>query len=294
MIHLARAAMRGPQSAGVWVALAGVLGLLLLPLLYLAGALLALVALQAGLPRALRVAALPALAVVLVDRFIGTGAAPLALLVVWGPLLAAGALVGARASLADGLLLLGALGAGGVAATYVLVENPTAQWQDALQRFIEVAEPDDPAALNALVPELASLMTGAVTAAFVLAGAGALTLARHWQAALYRPGAFAAEFRRLRLGRVIATALLGVAVLAAAGGERATNILMPLAAVSLFQGLAVCHAVVPAARWRTGALGVVYILMAVLPQWALLVSLLGAADNWLNVRRRLGGSGPAA
>lgn len=294
MIHLARAAMRGPQSAGVWVALAGVLGLLLLPLLYLAGALLALVALQAGLPRALRVAALPALAVVLVDRFIGTGAAPLALLVVWGPLLAAGALVGARASLADGLLLLGALGAGGVAATYALVENPTAQWQGALQRFIEMAEPDDPAALNALVPELASLMTGAVAAAFVLAGAGALTLARHWQAALYRPGAFAAEFRRLRLGRVIATALLGVAVLAAAGGERATNILMPLAAVSLFQGLAVCHAVVPAARWRTGALGVVYILMAVLPQWALLVSLLGAADNWLNVRRRLGGSGPAA
>ena len=293
MIHLARAVMRGPQSAGVWVALAGVLGLLLLPLLYLAGALLALVALQAGLPRALRVAALPALAVVVVDRLIGTGAAPLALVVVWGPLLASGALVGARASLADGLLLLAALGVGGVAATFALVENPAAQWQSALQRFIELAQPEDPAALNALVPELAALMTGAVAAAFVLSGAGALTLARHWQAALYRPGAFTAEFRRLRLGRVMATGVLGAAVLAAAGGEWATNIVMPLAAVSLFQGLAVCHAVLPAARWRTGALGVVYVLMAVLPQWALLVSLLGAADNWLNVRRRLGGSGPA-
>lgn len=293
MIHLARAVMRGPQSAAVWVALAGVLGLLLLPLLYLAGALLALVALQAGLPRALRVAALPALAVVVVDRLIGTGAAPLALVVVWGPLLASGALVGARASLADGLLLLAALGVGGVAATFALVENPSAQWQSALQRFIELAQPEDPAVLNALVPELAALMTGAVAAAFVLAGAGALTLARHWQAALYRPGAFTAEFRRLRLGRVMATGVLGAAVLAAAGGEWATNIVMPLAAVSLFQGLAVCHAVLPAARWRTGALGVVYVLMAVLPQWALLVSLLGAADNWLNVRRRLGGSGPA-
>lgn len=97
-----------------------------------------------------------------------------------------------------------------------------------------------------IVPVLTGLMAAVLQVLCVLS----VLLARYWQAALYNPGGFGQEFKRLRLPAVIVFPLVFGMLFAPSLGIQAA-ILTPVCSVPLvFTGLAVIHGLV--AKYRLG------------------------------------------
>ena len=97
-----------------------------------------------------------------------------------------------------------------------------------------------------IVPVLTGLMAAVLQVLCVLS----VLLARYWQAALYNPGGFGHEFKRLRLPAVIVFPLVFGMLFAPSLGIQAA-ILTPVCSVPLvFTGLAVVHGLV--AKYRLG------------------------------------------
>jgi hypothetical protein len=119
----------------------------------------------------------------------------------------------------------------------------------------------------------------------------ALLLGYWWVTLAGAERRFAAEFRRLKLGRVlglVATALLGLGLVLDVG---VVQNLLPLALLGfVFQGLAVVHAWAHAKRWHPALVAPVYILLVTPPTVVLVVlalSALGLVDNWFDLRASL-------
>lgn len=120
---------------------------------------------------------------------------------------------------------------------------------------------------------------------------GALMLTYWWVTLAGGERRFAAEFRRLRLGRllgILATALLGLGLVFDRG---LVQNLLPLALLAfVFQGLAVVHAWAHAKRWHPALVAPVYILLVTPPTVVLAVlalTTLGLVDHWFNLRASL-------
>ena len=74
-----------------------------------------------------------------------------------------------------------------------------------------------------------------------------------------------------------------------AGGALAADLMGPLTAVLLFQGLAVAHAVVRGRKLSGGWLVALYLLLLVPPHLALpVLAGAGLLDGWLGFRARAG------
>lgn len=115
-----------------------------------------------------------------------------------------------------------------------------------------------------------------------------LALARYWQAALYNPGGFGAEFRQLRfppaLVGAIALAALGIAALGLSYRSWAAALLLPLTVA----GFALLHA---RARQRGQSrfwLGGLYVAWVVFDAVKLALLALVAVDALVDFRRRWG------
>lgn len=190
------------------------------------------------------------------------------------------------ALLLAGLVLLGCL---------AWLDDPLAWGRALLQkafqpllRSLQLPEAEQAAALGHLQDTVAPLILGLLLANGLLSIVLSLLLGRWWQALLFNPGGFQAEFHGLRLGRQ--TALLAAAVFALALLTRAAlfaNLALLLAAVYALQGIALVHGVVGRARLSPGWLIVFYVLMVfALPQLLALLCLLGIVDAWLDFRAR--------
>lgn len=116
-----------------------------------------------------------------------------------------------------------------------------------LEELYEQLSAEDQLQLQGLiVPVLTGLMAAVLQGLCVLS----VLLARYWQAALYNPGGFGQEFKRLRLPAVIMFPLVFGMLLAPSLGIQAA-ILTPVCSVPLvFAGLAVVHGLV--AKYRSG------------------------------------------
>ncbi len=299
MRWLASYVMKGPVTAALVAALAGLLSLLQPPLTwlfaYIGAGTVALVTLQVGARQGLLVLvtavaaaggftalALPFPAAEAV--WIGAG---------WLPVWAAGWLLARSRSLAWTLQWIGLLGAAAVIAAYVVMPDPAAHWLQVIEplrpMLAQAGQWQDPAELDRLLEIAAQVMTGVLAAWIVLGTVLGLLVGRAWQALLYRPGALREEFAGLRLGRMLAGVTLVLGVLGV--GLRlawAGNAALALGVVFFFGGLAVAHGI--AARWPGGSVWLVglYVLMLLaLPQMMLLLALVALADSWLDFRGRL-------
>lgn len=290
--------MRGPVQAAAAATAALLLGAALPPFAWLSAAIVALVVLAAGAAGLVRVA-LPGVVVGAAAGWLALGTPWVVVLlaaVSWLPALCIAATLRATARLDLALLVAALVGWLIVLGIQLGAGDPASLWQDLIARMMPPQElgPDldiEPAALEQLYARIAPLMTGLVAASTVLSGITATLLGRWWQATLYNPGGFRAEFHGLRLGQN--AALVSVGLMAAAAFTEAP-LLFALAAVPgavfLVQGLAVAHGVVAARGMHTGWLVALYVLGVVLfLQVALILVIIGMADAWVDLRGRAAG-----
>jgi len=294
MRFLANYIMRGPLQAVVVTSVTALLGLLLPPLGYLSGAAVGLVSLRLGLRAALKVVAGATLATAALGLLlVGNPLAPLAfLLVLWLPLLVTSHSLRRTANLARSLWLAALFGATVVVGFHAAVDIPAQWWSGFLQRMLEQATPEQLAVLQPVLAEVARLMTGLLAAAVALGIALSLLLARYWQAALYNPGGFRAEFHGLRLGKaagLVLVVLLVPAWMAQPGLQLLTDLLPLALLLHLLQGIALVHALVAMSSASVGWLVAMYVLLGlpmVMTQTALTLAVAGFVDNWMDFRAR--------
>lgn len=279
--------MRGRLPAVGVVAVAA-----LLPLLFwLSGAALALVTLRRGAAEGLLVTVGAGLLLgVLSSLLLGSPLAALQpLLLVWLPVLLLALVLRTTVSLPRTLESGALIGALGVAVFHAVHPDPAAFWARVLERVAELMGGDagGPAWQQASA-ELAPLLTGLWAVNMLALAVASLFLGRWWQALLYNPGGFRAEFHELRLEVWYAGLTLAVAagaLFTPPGLVR--DLAMVLTSVFVLQALAVVHAIFARRGWHGGWLVGVYLL---LPLALRPVAALGIADVFLDLRRRFAGS----
>lgn len=294
MKALASFVMRGwSQATGVAVLFA-LLSLVLPPLSVLSGAVVALVALRNGADAGLRVlvAATVAMAVALYALVGQPMVALLVPLLLWVPMLILALVLRYTRSLAAGVLTALAFGALIVVTHLIVLDDPAREWTELLGEQVgEVlkAQGLDEAASGQVLAAMGRWMTGALAAAYFLQIAASLFLARWWQALLYNPGGFGAEFRALRLPRWLAgVAVPLVAALFVDGLPDALRYLaLPAVAAFFLQGLALAHSQLAAFNAGPGWLVGIYALLVVATPYAFTaLATAGYADAWMDFRAR--------
>lgn len=143
-----------------------------------------------------------------------------------------------------------------------------------------------------MLDALAVMMNGLVAGAFAMSVMIALLIARYWQALLYNPGGFRAEFEGLRLpgALVPAVVLTGIfaTIEALVFGQRhglVTDLLVVAVAMYGFQGLAIAHHYVRNRQLASAWLVALYAAVLVVPQIALVaLAALGLLDHRVNFR----------
>lgn len=293
---LADFAMRGRWQAVGSVAVLGALGVFLPPVSILSGALVALVALRLGIGQAVFVAGLGSLFLGAV-LFAMTGGNPLVGVLAgfaqWLPLAAMGEVL--RKSISWRVTLSAAAGVAGVLVVIarLMVPDLEAAWvavgTQMLEPFVEggAAASEE---LQAALAQLAPFLTGLLAGVFLLSLALSLLVARYWQALLYNPGAFGAEFRALQLGRELSVAAVGLGLAGhLLGMPLAIELAFILGVLFFLQGLAVMHALTRARQMNSFWLVGMYVLLVIaLPQMFLLLAALGVIDGVARVRERFG------
>lgn len=216
-------------------------------------------------------------------------------LALWLPVMATAIVLRETANLSVAVLFALGLALILVIGFYALVDDPAAFWGDALQKVIQpVIERRggevDAELMNQTMQIFSTYATGAVAAGSLMTVLISLLIARWWQANLYNPGGFRAEFTPLSLPMFISLAFLSLALVAGiVGGGMAVfsaNLLMPVFMAFVLVGFAVLHAlcsVLPSGKfWLAG----IYVGLIFVAPMVLLIAVIGLTDSWLHWRSR--------
>jgi hypothetical protein len=286
-----------PHRSILVAALLGILSPLLelfAPLLIPSAAIVVLNGLRHGLREALFVLGSAALLVVIARVLMGTGAAvALALMVgLWLP--AAGMAELLRRSRSLSLCLQAAvLGVGALALLFFATGDPVARMQEVLATMRGELERALQTQMTAdTMLNLARAFTAAAFGGTVITLTSSLLLGRWWETLVGAPGTFAAEFRQLRMGMVLAAAFALIVVAQLVTKAVVLNALVCVLGVGfVFQGLAVLHAVAAAQGLSAGWIVALYVaLFATAFYAAVIIGLVGWLDSWVDLRRRLQGT----
>ena len=280
--------LSGPVQAAVVVLAAS-----MLPLLAVVGAgALALVTLRGGLARGV----VPALLAggVLAALHMATLGTPepavVMALELWLPVLLLAEVLRRTVSLPLTVLVWMGLGAVVVAGFHAVVPDPVAYWRQLLEPLLDHlggGAPLDPNAQAFFEEELLPAMTGLWGLSLMGMVLGGLFLGRWWQAVLFNPGGFRAEFHALDLGRGTAVVVAVVWVVSVFTGPGLLyDLAGVLAAGFILQALSMTHALVAARQWSVGWLVAVYVVMPLLFRPMALVGIGDALFDW---RGRLAG-----
>lgn len=154
--------------------------------------------------------------------------------------------------------------------------------------FAELAKQSANAdASNPLVLPTALQIAGLMGLTNAFTAAMCLLLARWWQALLYNPGGFQAEFHRLRLAPQLTVLLiaLGLALSLMGSDFRFWAVIFALPLV--FAGFALIHGLAGHKQLKNSWLGLIYGGWLMLTPVRAVVLLLAVADSWLDFRSRL-------
>lgn len=295
--------LRGRTQAITVAAACAALSLLLPPMSYISGAVIALATLRYGAREGgVLIAGAGLLAGALTLLVVGS-AYPIVvfLALTWVPVWGLALVLRATADQGTVLLVAAAMGAIALVVVHLVLADPAAWWEALLQRLVEdAAQGAAPLGsgagreqLNALIDTLAPVMTGLVVAGTLLGLILALFLARWWHALVDNPGGFGREFRSLTIDRRFAPIALVVVLIALVAnsvtGGLAGEAVLIIVVLYMLQGLAVVHSVVNTRGASMGWLVGLYLLLLLLPpQVVLLLALTGFADVWMNFRARAG------
>jgi hypothetical protein len=133
---------------------------------------------------------------------------------------------------------------------------------------------------------LASVLTGLMAALLQLVSILSLMLGRYWQALLYNPGGFGAEFRALRMPLPL-TALLMIGMLLGPNLGPQMAMLTPICSVPLaFAGLAVIHGVGFSRFWIVGLYVVIVLFLHVIYPLLVVLAIVDSLIDFRGRRRR--------
>lgn len=295
--NLALFSMRGRwQAAGV-IALLSIAALMLPPFSYLASGIIVLCTLRMGPKEGIRVVLATTvlftlLTAVLLDKIFISG---LFLISSWLPILGVSLVLGYTRSLAVSLLTATGLGIVVVLGFYLVLPSPMVWWQALIEPLAETLgqQPGwqfDQVQTHTIILNLSVMMTGLMAAGLSLNVILGLLVGRSWQAKLYNPGGFASEFQQLRLGRTAAILTVVIMIVTALPLSNNVAVLrecLPLLLVLFsLQGLSVVHAIVEQQQRQSFWLVAVYVLLIVMmPQMAVLLTMIGVLEQWFNFRR---------
>jgi hypothetical protein len=193
---------------------------------------------------------------------------------------------GRRLALAiESAVLLGGIS---IIAFYLYKPDAVEMWKGLL---MQMAPPNTSLDMQPQFESIAHYMTGIIAAGTVFGWIFALFMARWWQAQLYNPDGFRAEYlglstsSRLALGSL---ALVGIAMLSSGGiAELAWNLSILAFVLYTFVGTAVLHSLLaPLKQGRYLVIGF-YMTVFLIPHLLVPVATIGVADAWLNLRQRL-------
>ncbi|MGH8610991.1 MAG: DUF2232 domain-containing protein [Gammaproteobacteria bacterium] len=294
MRELARFVMRGRLHAGAVAGLFGGLCLFLPPLSYLSGAAVGLVSLRSGWRDAAVVTMLAVAIASVIALFIARRPEPgmIVMLLLWLPVM--GGCWVLRVTRSQGLVLLvmavfAALLAIGL--RFYTGGDVASWWQNLMQALIESRQTGS--SNIALIMEHGSfeLMNGFLTMLLGLSLMLTILLARWWQALLYNPGGFQAEFHALLVPKPLAVAATALGAFALSGTVAKSSIWVDLFMVSimvyLIQGLAVIHGIVGGRGLSRGWLAPIYVGLFFFPPHVILgLVMVGLVDSLVDFRSR--------
>lgn len=291
MRALARFIMRGRIQAIGIAGLFGVISLFVIPMGYVSGAALALVALRKGDREALLVLAAAGVIVLLAETM--TPARPglnfPLVAAIWLPVMVCSAVL--RRTRSQGMVLLaaGVFAILFVVGMHLITGDAVAWWKNWLEMALSGVEG---ARLKGFEQDdTLKLMNGLVAVVYCVSLMFTMLIARWWQAILYNPGGFREEFHALRLPRMVLPAVVVILVLAGAASKALlSDLFMVCIVMYFFQGLAIMHALVATQRFGWGGLIPVYAALVFVTQYVLMgLALLGALDNLVDFRKRSSG-----
>ncbi|MBK5965692.1 hypothetical protein CCR95_16770 [Thiocystis minor] len=295
MKPLANFIMRGYSQAALVAAMAALLSLLMPLLGPISAAAVGLVTLRSGGVPGLLVVGLATLgASVLSALALGSPWPAFGILAVfWMPIWILAIVLRSSRSLVMAVQLAVMFGLTLVFALHAFVGDPAAYWLQLLEPFQQALVNDSIVQADvsqALFSELAKWMTGSFAAALVVQTLAGLFIARWWQAALYNPGGFGAEFKSFRLRRIVGIPILLLLVLLGfeRGAGLVADIVLVLGILLVLQGLAVAHGVRQIAGARVTWIVSLYVLLVLfMPQALFLTASVGLIDIWADIRARV-------
>lgn len=294
MVFLARLILKGPSQAALVAATLAILGILLIPFVWLSGAAIGLVALVKDSRQTLLVLGMTAAGTaVFASLIFATPSMVLYfLLAAWLPVWLA-AYVLRTITLATSLQLISGLSLLAIAGLYAFFPDMGEYWREPMDLMVQQLNEQSQGELSLEVlqdvEDLAIKMIPGLLVCSVLFGTMiSLFLARWWQSVIFNPGGFGQEFKALNLGKVTAIiAILIVVIVALAGSELWYAMLLVVLALYTTQSVSVLHAVFDGKRLNKVWLYLIYLVMFFSPEVAAMMILLGISDAWIDFRRRL-------
>lgn len=295
MRALAQFVMRGRVQAVMSVTVLGILSLLLAPLSILSGAAVALVTLRHGAKEGMLVIMASWFASSLLSYLLLGDAIPAFIfaLVLWMPVWMLAVILHFSRSLAFTIQSALALLLVAVGGFFLIFVDPAQYWagllKEPLQALLENSEVSTGAGeLESILQSVSQWMTAILATGFFLQLVAILFIARWWQALLYNPGGFGAEFREMQYQKALAYLAAPVLIWVALGEPPdwlAAMATLLIAAYALL-GLAVTHGLLRRLNanvvWITG----IYILLFIaLPYVMAALAVTGFTDTWMNFRK---------
>ena len=257
----------------------------------------ALVTLRRGGKEGLYVLVCACLAAAVLSLFLSIGYqfALLYGLVLWTPVWLISIVLREGRNLGVAIEIAVLLGVLAVLGFYVYQSQPAQVWGGVLtvmmQPMLE-ANPDVPVEqIKQSAQAFAHFMTGAIAAGSVYGLLFGLFLARWWQAALYNPGGFRAEFLAMKgHGKLAMATILLVALAALSSGvlaEISWNMVLVLFVLYTFIGTAVLHASFAVMKGSRFMVPFLYLTLVLIPHVMVIIAVIGLTDNWLNLRNKI-------